>query len=298
MIYTVTFNPSLDYVVCTGEVMVGKLNRSKSEYVLPGGKGINVSHMLKNLGVDSVAMGFLGGFAGEKIERLIKEAGCKTDFVYIDGDTRINVKIKTDNKQETEINATGPHLKKSHIVLLMERLKNIQEQDMLVLAGSVPIGMTDTVYSHIMYSMQEKNVKVVIDATGTLLTNTLPLHPFLVKPNKEELEDILGEKLESEEAVIAGAKKLQVLGAVNVLVSLGADGAILIDEYGHVHTKKAKEGKVINSVGAGDSMVAGFIAGYSVAKDYDYALSYAVAAGSASAFKEGFATIEEVRDLL
>ncbi len=298
MIYTVTFNPSLDYVVSVDEVSVGKLNRSTGEHVLPGGKGINVSHMLKNLGVDSVAMGFLGGFSGEKIERLVKEAGCKTDFVYIDGDSRINVKIKSNNKTETEINATGPMLKGSHIVLLMERMKTMAEGDMLVLAGSVPAGIPDTVYAHIMEKMQDRNIQVIVDATGALLTNTLPYHPFLVKPNKDELEAIIGEKLDTEEDIIAGAKKLKVLGATNVLVSMGADGAILVDEHGQVYRKKAPAGEVINSVGAGDSMVAGFIAGYRVAADYDYALGYGVAAGSASAFSKGFACIEDVRDLL
>lgn len=297
MIYTVTFNPSLDYVVEVADIKVGKLNRSTGEHVLPGGKGINVSHMLKNLGIDSVAMGFLGGFSGEKVERLVKEAGCRTDFVYIDGDSRINVKIKSDNKAETEINGSGPQLKKSHIALLMERMNTMAEDDMLILAGSVPAGLPDTVYAHIIEKMQDKNIKVIVDATGALLTNTLPYHPFLVKPNKEELEGIMGETLESEEDIVRGAKHLKELGAVNVLVSMGKDGAILVDEQDRIYKKKAPTGIVINSVGAGDSMVAGFIAGYRVAQDYEYALSYAVAAGSASAFSSGFASLEEVRRL-
>ncbi|MBQ9700507.1 MAG: 1-phosphofructokinase [Lachnospiraceae bacterium] len=298
MIYTVTFNPSLDYVVEVADVKVGKLNRSQGEHVLPGGKGINVSHMLKNLGVDSVAMGFLGGFAGEKIERLVRESGCRTDFVYIDGDSRINVKIKSDNNPETEINATGPVLKSSHLLLLMERMKKIGEGDMLVLAGSIPKGIPDTVYADIMKELQDKNVQVIVDATGSLLLNTLQYHPFLIKPNKEELEELLGEPVQSEDDIVAGAKCLKILGATNVLVSMGGEGAILVDEHGQVHREKAPEGEVINAVGAGDSMVAGFIAGYNVAKDYEYAICFGVAAGSASAFSKGFATMDQVHNLL
>lgn len=296
MIYTVTFNPAIDYVVHTNEMQVGLVNRSESEEIYFGGKGINVSIVLKELGIKSKTIGFVAGFTGNAIEEGIREKGIETDFIHLDnGFSRINVKIKSD--EETELNGQGPKISDKAISLLYEKLDALSDGDILVLAGSIPRTLPSDIYERIMEHLSEKNIRTVVDATKDLLLNVLKYKPFLIKPNNHELEEMFGVKLNGMEDIVTYAKKLKSMGAVNVLVSMAGDGAILVDEYGNVHTCGVCKGKVKNSVGAGDSMVAGFIAG-SADGDYEYALKLGTATGGATAFSEGLAEKEKVYELL
>ena len=296
MIYTVTFNPSLDYVVDVKDFKVGVVNRTTKETIFPGGKGINVSMVLKNLGYDSTALGFTAGFVGNEIIRLLNERGVNTDFIPVDkGVSRINVKLRSN--EESEINGQGPEIEEADIQRLYKKLDSISEDDVLVLAGSIPDVMPSSMYMDIMNYMKDKNIKIVVDATKDLLTNVLSYHPFLIKPNNHELGEIFGVKITDKEDVIKYAKKLQERGARNVLVSMAGDGAVLVSEDGQEFKAKAPVGELKNSVGAGDSMVAGFIAGWEEKKDYAHAFKMAVSAGSASAFSELLATKEEIQKL-
>ncbi len=297
MIYTVTFNPSLDYVVTVERFTCGIVNRTKEEMIFPGGKGINVSMVLKNLGHENIAFGFLAGFTGRELQRLLEEKGITTDFITVkDGMSRINVKLRSE--QETEINGQGPVISGEDIAKLYKKLNKLENGDILVLAGSIPDVMPDSIYTDIMKYLQNKNLRIVVDATRDLLVNVLPHHPFLVKPNHHELGEIFGVELQKKEEVITYAKKMQEMGARNVLVSMASEGAVLVAENGHVFSADAPKGKVINSVGAGDSMVAGFLAGLLKSGSYEEAFCMGLCTGSASAFSEGLATREEVTALL
>lgn len=297
MIYTVTFNPSLDYIIQVKDFTVGTINKTHYEKILPGGKGINVSIVLSNLGHDSTALGFMAGFTGKEIENRLKNYGCCTDFIHVEkGLSRINVKMKSN--EETEINGQGPNITEENIEELYRKLDNIKDGDILVISGSIPSFLPDDIYERIMQRQAEKNVKIVVDATNNLLLKVLKYHPFLIKPNHHELGELFNVTLTTQEKVIPYAKKLQEMGAINVLVSMAGKGAVLIDEHGEVHHSKAPKGTVINSVGAGDSMVAGFISGYLESnKDYAQAFIKGICCGSASAFSENLATKKEVEEL-
>ena len=293
MIYTITFNPALDYIMNIDNLQLGSVNRSKSEKILPGGKGINVSLVLTNMGVENTALGFVAGYTGKDIEDIINSHGCKADFVYLkEGLSRINVKLM--GKPETEINGNGPCISEDDVKKLYEKLDNLTSNDMLVLAGSIPNSLPVDIYSDITNYVSDKGVKIVVDATGDLLVKCLEYKPFLIKPNNFELEQIFNTKLDAREDIVNCAFRLKEMGAVNVLVSMGKDGAILVDENSQVYDLMAPGGKVINTVGAGDSMVAGFLAGLNEKDDYEYAFKLSVATGSASAFSEELATRDEV----
>lgn len=298
MIYTVTFNPSLDYVVQVDDFAVGEINRTRTESIYPGGKGINVSLVLQNLGLPSVALGFTAGFSGAEIERLLQEAGCQCDFIAVKaGYSRINTKIISD--AETALNGQGPQLSEAELAALFNKLRRLTQDDVLVLAGSIPASLPDNIYEQILELMQPVGTRVVVDATGDLLLKVLKYRPFLIKPNHEELGEFFGRgPLLTEEEILAAAQRLQQQGARNVLVSRGANGALLLDENGKLHKQASPKGTLVNSVGAGDSMVAGFLAGYLQTQDYDAALRLGVAAGSASAFKAWLATREDVEKIL
>lgn len=297
MIYTVTFNPALDYIVRVAQLNIGEVNRAAYGEIMAGGKGVNVSLVLKNLGHESTALGFAAGFTGEKLVQDLKDKGCRTDFIFLDqGMTRINVKIK--GQEETEINGEGPEITPVAVRTLMMRLERLREGDILVLSGSVPKTLPEDMYEKVIVRQQGKKVKVVVDATKNLLKETLEYHPFLVKPNHHELGELFGVTISNPEEALSYAEKLQQMGAVNVLVSMAGDGAVLLDEYGNRHMSPAPEGRLINSVGAGDSMVAGFLAGYLETKDYEQAFRMGIAAGSASAFSEFLATREETMEVL
>ncbi len=293
MIYTVTFNPSLDYIVRVDNFQTGRVNRTSGEQLLPGGKGINVSIVLKNLGIDNTALGFLAGFTGKEIEKRIRKFGCGTDFTWLpDGYSRINLKLKS--MEESEINGQGPEIPEEALDNLYEKLCRLNKQDILVLAGSIPVSLPDSVYQRIMERLADKNLKIVVDASGNLLINVLKYRPFLIKPNHHELAEIFGIRLTREEEFVKYGRKLQERGARNVLISLAGDGAVLLAESGEIFKSPAPKGTVINSVGAGDSMVAGFLTGYLEQKDYLYALRMGIAAGSSSAFSTCLATRTEV----
>lgn len=293
MIYTVTFNPAVDYVVFCGSIRAGEVNRAENEQIFFGGKGINVSLVLNELGVKSTALGFTAGFTGEAIEKGVAKAGVLTDFVHLkSGFSRINVKIKSS--AETEINGNGPAIGKEDISELFSKLSRLSDGDMLVLAGSVPKSLPGDIYEQILGRLSGKNIKFVVDAQKDLLLNTLKYKPFLIKPNLSELEEMFNTTLGNRGEIAARAEKLQEMGAKNVLVSMAGDGAILLDENGKLHTAAACKGVVRNSVGAGDSMVAGFIAG-AQSGDYEYALKLGTAAGGATAFSDGLAAGEEIR---
>lgn len=297
MIYTVTFNPSLDYIVSIDNFTLGAVNRTNKEIVNPGGKGINVSMVLSNLGYSSTALGFEAGFTGKEIVRLMEERGIQSDFIKADkGLSRINTKVRSDD--ETEINGMGPGISNEDIDKLYAKLDNINDGDTLVLAGSIPSVMPETMYSDIMKRLSGKKLNIAVDATKDLLMNVLKYKPFLVKPNNHELGEIYGVKLATRDDVVPYARKMQSEGARNVLVSMAGEGAVLLAEDGNVYQSVAPSGKVSNSVGSGDSMVAGFIAGYLASKDYEQAFYMGVCTGSASAFSEGMATKEAVRELL
>ncbi len=296
MIYTVTFNPAIDYIVHTGTMQVGQVNRSQGEELYFGGKGINVSFVLHELGLPSKALGFVAGFTGAAIEAGIQEQDIATDFVHLDsGFSRINVKIKSG--EETELNGQGPNISEAAVAELFEKLNQLQDGDILILAGSIPNTMSADSYEKILAHLSDKNIKVVVDATKDLLLKVLPYHPFLIKPNNHELGELFGVTLHSIEEIATYAKKLQEMGAQNVLISMAGDGALLIDETGKQHVCGVCKGTVKNSVGAGDSMVAGFVAG-SMHGDYEAALKLGTAAGGATAFSEGLAQRAEIERLL
>ncbi len=296
MIYTVTFNPSLDYIVSVEDFHLGVTNRTLDEQILAGGKGINVSYVLRNLGIDSTAFGFLAGFVGEEIRKRIEKDGIHADLLVLEeGVSRINVKLR--NADGTEINGMGPAIPQDKIMALMEKIKALGQGDCLVLAGSIPKSVPNTIYMDMMQALQGKGVEIIVDATGELLTKVIGYRPFLIKPNHHELGELFGVTLTTREEVIPYAKRLQEQGARNVLVSMAGEGAVLIDEKGVVHESAAPKGKVVNSVGAGDSMVAGFLAGYLEKKDYAHAFRMGLAAGSASAFSKNLATKEEITGL-
>ena len=297
MIYTVTFNPSLDYIVSVDDFKLGLTNRTSSELMLPGGKGINVSIVLKNLGIQSTALGFMAGFTGKEIARRLEEEGVASDFIQIEeGISRINLKLKSIDG--TEINGSGPKIPKEKVEELMKRLNTMKEGDVLFLAGSIPASMPDDIYSRIMKELKDKGNMIVVDATRDLLMNVLEYRPFLIKPNNHELGEIFGVKITEKEDVITYAKKMQEKGAGNVLVSMAGDGAVLVAEDGSIFQAEAPKGKVVNSVGAGDSMVAGFVTGYLKTGSYKEAFQMGVCTGSASAFSEELATEPEVLALL
>lgn len=296
MIYTVTFNPAIDYIVHTGTMQVGQVNRSQGEELYFGGKGINVSFVLHELGLPSKALGFVAGFTGAAIEAGIQEQGIATDFVHLNsGFSRINVKIKSG--EETELNGQGPNISEAAVAELFEKLNQLQDGDVLILAGSIPNTMPADSYEKILAHLSDKKIKVVVDATKDLLLKVLPYHPFLIKPNNHELGELFGVTLHSIEEIATYAKKLQEMGAQNVLISMAGDGALLIDETGKQHVCGVCKGTVKNSVGAGDSMVAGFVAG-SIHGDYEAALKLGTAAGGATAFSEGLAQRAEIERLL
>lgn len=297
MIYTVTFNPSLDYIVSVKDFRPGMTNRTSSELMLAGGKGINVSIVLGNLGIKSTVLGFIAGFTGDEIVRRLHNGGINSEFIKInDGISRINIKLKSIDG--TEINGQGPHIDSSHIEQLMNRLRRLESGDVLVLAGSIPAGISDNIYKDIMDMLKDKGVQIVVDATSRLLTNVLEYNPFFIKPNQHELGDIFNVTLNTQEEVIPYALELKKMGAVNVCVSMGGKGAILVADDGNVYKAKAPDGILKNSVGAGDSLVAGFLSGWIEKKDYEYAFRKGVATGSASAFSERLATNGEVNDLI
>ena len=308
MIYTVTFNPSLDYIVGVDGFKTGKVNRTAEELILPGGKGINVSIVLQNLGMESIPLGFAGGFTGEEIRRLLKERKVEEQFVRVKkGISRINVKLRSlENmpdgektvSEESEINGMGPEISGEELETFYRQLDTLQKGDILVLAGSIPTALPPTIYRDIMKRLQKRKVMIVVDATKDLLVNVLEYHPFLIKPNNYELGEIFGVTLQTKEDVVLYAKKLQEMGAGNVLVSMAGDGAVLVAEDGSVYRAEAPEGRVRNSVGAGDSMVAGFLYGYLNSGTYEDAFYYGICSGSASAFSENLATRKEVEKLL
>lgn len=296
MVYTVTFNPAIDYVIHIGEMRLGATNRSSREEMYFGGKGINVSIVLRELGVISKALGFTAGFTGEAIEKGLADMGIDTDFVHLEkGNSRINVKIKSG--EETEVNGQGPDIDDKAMAVLFEKLESLADNDILILAGSIPSSLPSDIYERILERISGKNIRVVVDATKDLLLNVLKYKPYLVKPNNHELGEMFGINLETDQEIETYARKLQDMGAVNVLVSMAGNGAILMDEFGKVHRCGVCRGTVKNSVGAGDSMVAGFTAG-ALKGDYEYALKLGTAAGGATAFSDGLATREKISELL
>lgn len=297
MIYTLTLNPSLDYIVTVPDFKLGQVNRTNKEIMFPGGKGINVSIVLNNLGMQSTILGFAAGFTGEEIRRRVKEMGCEEDLITVNhGHSRINLKLRSN--EESEINGMGPLIDEKSLEQMYQKLNSLKKGDVLVLSGSIPASMPDTTYSDILKIMNKKEVMVTVDATKELLLNALEHHPFLIKPNNHELEEIFEVTLNDKKAIMKYAKKLQEKGARNVLVSMAGDGAILVTEDGKIYESAAPKGTVVNSVGAGDSMVAGFLYGYLMYDHYETAFRMGVAAGSASAFSERLATKDEVEEIL
>lgn len=297
MIYTVTFNPSLDYVIGIEQLIPGEINRTTHENIYPGGKGVNVSVLLSNLGHKSKALGFVAGFTGKHLEEMLDDFGCYTDFIHLkQGMTRINVKINAG--EETEINGQGPVITEEAVSLLLNKLDGMEKDDILVLAGSIPDTLPPDMYERIMGHLKEKQIRIAVDATRDLLLNVLKFKPFLIKPNNHELGDMFGVNLKTEEEIVHYAVKLQEKGARNVLVSMAGDGAILITEEGRIYKKEPPKGVVKNSVGAGDSMVAGFLTGYLNTGDYEKAFSLGIAAGSATAFRYWLAGRDDVAGLL
>ena len=297
MIYTVTFNPSLDYIVSVDDFKLGLTNRTSSELILPGGKGTNVSTVLKNLGLESTALGFVAGFTGNEIVKRLNDMGIKSDFISIEnGISRINLKLKSIDG--TEINGAGPDISEEKVNELRDKLNQLKEGDVLVLAGSIPNTLPEDIYERIMARLDGRGIRIVVDATKDLLMNVLKYHPFLIKPNNHELGDMFGVQLETDEEIIEYAGKLKEMGARNVLISMAGDGAILLDEHGKVYQGRPPKGEVLNSVGAGDSMVAGFVTGYLNTGDYEKAFELGIATGSASAFEYWLAEKEDVVKLL
>lgn len=297
MIYTVTFNPSLDYVVDVPEFGMGKVNRTSEERIIPGGKGVNVSIVLSNLGIDTRALCFVAGFTGKAFKTLLDNKKINADYINVEeGTTRINVKLRTG--EETEINGKGPVVNTEHLLTLQQKLDYLDEDDFLVLAGSIPESMPKSTYMDIMQRLQYNNIKIIVDAGGELLLNVLPYKPFLIKPNAAELSEIFGVEIKTKEDAITYGKKLMEKGARNVLISMAAEGAVLLAEDGNVYQAVAPKGVVKNSVGAGDSMLAGFLAGYIQEGNYQQAFNMGICAGSASAFSEELATKSEIEELM
>ena len=297
MIYTITFNPALDYIVRVQDFKLGQVNRTSYEEVYAGGKGINVSIVLKNLDVENVALGYIAGFTGEEIENKIKAFGCNTDFIKLNnGMSRINVKLKSN--EESEINGQGPSISDQDLKELYRKLELLREGDILVLAGSIPATLPKNIYEIIMERLSGKGIRFIVDATGELLLNVFKYKPFLIKPNHHELAELFNATIENEDDIVIYAKKLREMGAQNVLISRAGDGAIFVTEKDEIIKSDVPKGTLINSVGAGDSMVGGFIAGYLKNKSLEEAFKMGVATGSASAFSEGLATKEKVYELL
>ena len=301
MIYTITFNPALDYIAQVENFKIGEINRTKTETILPGGKGLNVSIVLKNLEIENTALGFVAGFTGEELIRKMESQGVKTDFVKVEkGITRINLKISSMSEnqvKETALNGMGPQITKNDMDILFEKIQKMSTKDIVILSGSIPKNMDKDIYEKICKELKEKGITFIVDSTQELLMNVLKYNPFLIKPNKEELEETLNCKISTKEDIVNAAKTLQEMGAQNVLVSLGNDGALLLTKEDETYYSKVPKGQVVNTVGSGDSMVAGFLAGYYQTQDYEYALKVGVAAGSATAFSIRLATKEDV-DLL
>ena len=297
MIYTITLNPSIDYVVKIDQVIMGITNRSSSEEYFFGGKGINVSRVLAQLDIASTALGFVAGFTGDAIEKGISDPHISSDFIKLKkGISRINVKIKAEC--ETEINGQGPEISGEELEALMKKLDCITDGDILVLAGSIPGTLPDNIYENILKKLQHKNVRIIVDATGNLLLNSLKYNPFLIKPNKQEISELFNTDIRTKEDTIHYAKKLQTLGARNVLVSLGSEGALLLDEKGEVHESGVINLPIVTTVGSGDSMIAGFIAGYEKTGSYKYSLYLGSICGNATAFLPGLATKEKINELM
>lgn len=296
MIYTVTLNPSLDYVMHLEKLRYDDINRADSADVFFGGKGINVSVVLSRLGIANTALGFVGGFSGEKLESLLADEGVDTDFVHIAGDTRINVKVECDTA--LDINAAGPSISDNELSELLSKLSVVEDGDVVVLAGSIPPSINDDIYEIILALIDKKGAYAVVDATGDTLLNALKFNPFLIKPNHHELGDLFGVKIESNDDAVKYARLLQQKGVKNVLVSMSKYGAILVDEFNDVHTIANLEGKPVNTVGCGDSMVAGFVCGYMSSGDYATALRLGSACGNATVFCDGIATSEDISDAL
>ena len=297
MIYTITLNPSIDYIVRLDKLVTGITNRTSSEEYYYGGKGINVSLVIAELGLDSTAFGFVAGFTGKAIENGIRNDHIITDFIKLkEGISRINIKIKAG--EETEINGQGPHITEQELERLLQKIDRLSNGDTLVLAGSIPNTMPDDVYERMMERIKFKSVRIVVDATKKLLVNSLKYKPFLIKPNRQELSEIFDVEVKTEDDIEKYAKELQKMGARNVLISLGGEGAMLIDENGQKHKAGVLKEKVLNTVGSGDSMVAGFVAGYVKTGDYAYALKLGSVCGNATAFLPGLATKEKINELL
>ena len=296
MVYTLTFNPAIDYVMNLSALSADDINRTESEELYYGGKGINVSAVLSQLEIPNIALGFTAGFTGKKLREMLDKDGIKNDFIELEnGFTRINVKLKYG--KELDINANGPEITQDKLTELFSKLGQLKEGDWLVLAGSVPPSLPDDLYSKILEALCGKGIRVVVDTTGNQLLNVLKFKPFLIKPNHHELAEIFGEEMDTAEKITVYAKKLREMGAVNVLVSRGKDGAVLVDGDGGVHIADPVSGKLINSVGCGDSMVAGFIAGYIKSGDYKEALKLSVASASATAFSKELAKAEEINKI-
>ncbi len=296
MIYTLTLNPALDYIVKVDNFREGFVNRATSEALLYGGKGINTSVVLTNMGVKNIALGFVGGYFGKEFEKLLNDDGVQTDFVYLkNSNTRINIKIKGD--KETDINSSGPDISKAELAELLNKLDTLKEGDFITLAGSVPRSISEDIYAKLTKNLSENGVNVVVDAEKKLLTDVLPYRPFLIKPNHHELGDIFGKVLSTKEEIVSASKKLQQYGARNVFVSMAGDGGILLTENGNAYFSPAPRGKVINSTGAGDSVVAGFLAEYINSNNYKKAFIMGLCAGSSSAFSERLATKKEIENL-
>ncbi|WIY59787.1 1-phosphofructokinase [Bacillus arachidis] len=295
MIYTVTLNPSIDYVVQAENFMLGTVNRAEKDMKFPGGKGINVSRVLHRLGIDNTALGFIGGFTGQFIEGVLENEGVKTNFVHVDGDSRINVKIK--GQEETELNGQGPIITDKQLGQLMNNIENMQAGDHLVLAGSIPASISKTFYETIAAFGAERHINVIVDASGNVLRYVIRNKPFLIKPNHHELGELFGEALSTVEEIIPYGRKLIEQGVQNVIVSMAGDGALLFTSEG-VYEATVPKGTVINSVGAGDSLVAGFVGIYEKTKDVEEAFRYGVATGSATAFSADLCTKDKVEELL
>ena len=297
LIYTVTFNPALDYTIAVDNFQYGMTNRTSEEEILVGGKGINVSVVLRNLGFESTALGFVAGFTGDEVIKHLEEIGIRNGFIKLsEGFTRINIKIR--NVEGTEINGTGPVIQKESVELLMNRLRMLQEGDILFLSGSIPPTIDSGIYQSIMAMLKDKGITIVVDAAKDLLVKVLEYKPFLIKPNNHELGEIFDVKLTKREEVVPYAKRLQQVGARNVLVSMAGEGAVLVAENGNIYEAAAPKGELINGVGAGDAMVAGFMAGWLNNNDYLGAFRMGIATGSASAFSKGLATKEKVYEIL
>ena len=296
MIYTITFNPSLDYIANCEDFRLGETNRTSRELLYPGGKGINVSIVLSNLGIDTTALGFLAGFTGKEIKILVIEKGIRNEMIPVsNGFSRINVKLKS--KEETELNGMGPIIDEKSIKKLYKKLDRLNSDDILCLSGSIPSSMPSTMYSDVMSYLEGRDIRIIVDASKDLLRNVLKYRPFLIKPNNDEINELYGVDLKTREEVIPYARKLQEEGARNVLVSMGSKGAVLVDESGGTHMSQAPKGDLVNSVGSGDSMVAGFLYGYLKFHNYREAFRYGLCAGSATAFRDDLATLEDVEKL-